>query len=92
MRVYRGGAYVACKAKVTALTAEQIRSGSISTQGRFRAILSPTPFTAAGAAVTLPLLVTDKILFNGVQRTITSPPLPFPMGATVVRIEAEFQG
>ncbi|WP_431861379.1 hypothetical protein [Azospirillum sp.] len=89
--VFRSTSRVDCKAKVRGLSANEIRSGSISTQGQYRAILSPTAFTASGAAVTLPLRTTDKILFNGAQRTITFA-WPVLMGGTVVRIEVDFQG
>jgi hypothetical protein len=92
VKVFRGAAFVECRAKIKALTAEDLRAGSLSAQGNYRAILSPTAFTAAGAAVALPLKVTDKVLFNGAQRTITAPPLPIIHGSDVVRIEIDFMG
>ncbi|MFC5353554.1 hypothetical protein [Azospirillum himalayense] len=89
--VYRGAAYVECQAKVKGLSAQELRPGSTSGQGTFRAILSPTAFTADGAAVTLPLKINDAVLFNGMQRKITYV-WPVMMGGQVVRIEADFMG
>lgn len=91
VRVYRGMAYVECQAKVKGLSAQELRPGSSSGQGTFRAILSPTAFTAGGAAVSLPLKINDAVLFNGVQCKITYV-WPVMMGDQVVRIEADFMG
>lgn len=91
IRVFRGASYVECAAKVKGLSAQELRPGSTSGQGTFRAILSPTAFTAAGAAVTLPLKVGDKVLFNAAQRTITYV-WPVYINGQVVRIEADFMG
>ena len=91
VRIYRGAAYVDCKAKVHSLSATELRTGSLSSQGQYRAILSPAKFVEQGAAVTLPLKTTDKILWNGAQRTITFAP-PQTIGSEVVRIEIDFMG
>lgn len=85
--IYRGATAVLCKAKVEGLTAQTIRAGSTSSQGNYRAILSPTPFPAGF----LPLRTTDKILWNGVQRVITFA-MPIPIGTTSVRVEIDFTG
>ncbi len=91
IKVFRGSSYVECAARVKGLSAQELRPGSTSGQGTFRAILSPTAFTAAGAAVTLPMKVTDKVLWNGAQRTITFV-WPVFIDGQVVRIEADFMG
>ncbi|MCW2246208.1 hypothetical protein M2352_001799 [Azospirillum fermentarium] len=80
---------VSCKAKVFGLTAQTIRAGSSSSQGNYRAILSPTPFLTAGFP--LPIRTTDKINWNGSQRTITFA-WPIPIGTTAVRLEIDFTG
>lgn len=85
--IYRGTTAVLCKAKVRGLTAQEVRPGSSTSQGNYRAILSPTPFPAGF----LPLRTTDKILWNGSQRTITFA-WPVPIGASPVRLEIDFTG
>lgn len=82
-----GSSSVPCRARVNGLTAESIRPGSSSSQGNYRAIMSPTPFPAGF----LPLRTTDKILWNGQQRVITFA-WPLPIGTAPVRIEVDFTG
>lgn len=91
IKIFRAASFVECRARVRGLSAQELRPGSTSGQGTFRAILSPTAFTASGAAVTLPLKVTDKVLWNGSQRTVTFV-WPVYINGQVVRIEADFMG
>lgn len=85
--VFRSATRVDCKAMVKGIRAEQMRAGTTSTQAVSRAILSPTAFPAGF----LPLRTTDKVLWNGAQRTVLVA-TPILMGATPVRIEVDFQG
>ncbi|AWK85032.1 hypothetical protein [Azospirillum thermophilum] len=87
VKVFRDGAAVQAKARVRGLRVEELRAGSSSAQAVSRAILSPSPFPAGF----LPLRTTDKVLWNGAQRTILSA-TPVLMGGTPVRIEIDFQG
>ncbi|PWC96964.1 hypothetical protein [Azospirillum sp. TSO5] len=89
IKIFRAASFVECRARVRGLSAQELRPGSTSGQGAFRAILSPTDF--AGGAVPLPLKVTDKVLWNGSQRSITYV-WPVIMDGQVVRIEADFMG
>ena len=91
IKVFRAAAFVECRARIRGLSAQEMRPGGVNGQGTFRAIMSPTAFTASGAAVSLPLKITDAILFNGSQRKITYV-WPVIMDGQVVRIEADFVG
>ncbi|QCG93959.1 hypothetical protein E6C67_08400 [Azospirillum sp. TSA2s] len=91
IKIFRAASFVECRARVRGLSAQELRPGSTGGQGTFRAILSPTKFTVAGAAVSLPIKITDKVLWNGSQRSITYV-WPVIMDGQVVRIEADFMG
>ena len=75
------------KAKVEGVRVEQMRAGSSSSQAVSRAIVSPTGFPSGF----LPVRATDKLTWNGSQRTILIA-TPIIVGATTIRIEVDFQG
>lgn len=95
----RGGATVALsrqqptasvtgvRAKVRGLGAQELRPGTATGQGNFRAILTPADL----GVFPLPVRTTDKILYNGQQRTITYV-APIQMGGVLVRLEIDFIG
>ncbi|PWC53272.1 hypothetical protein TSO221_11390 [Azospirillum sp. TSO22-1] len=87
MKVRRTGSPdVTCKAMVRALSGQEIRAGSSSTQLTGRAILSPT-----GLASLLPLRSGDKLVRGGQERVIGWVDNKM-LGAAYVRITVDFQG
>ena len=80
---------VVCLAKVDGVNETQLRKGSSSVQGNFRAILSPTPLSDANFP--FPLRATDKIVRGGIERQITFVNAK-AIGTDLIRIEIDFVG
>ena len=82
---------VPCLAKVEGVNASTVRPGSSTSQGNYRAILSPTAILASSSGFTLPVRTNDKIVVRGQERVITFAN-NVQIGSAVVRIEIDFVG